>query len=308
MGRARLTRLAATGVAAALLLAMTACDPIENAPPGGGEIVNATYTLGPFNLAPAGQPGSESEASQANIPRPPGGFGLKTMDFDLVDGSGTPIPHSAAHLHHVVLSNPARTSQTCGYAERFAGAGSERTPMSLPGPYAYMVGSTERWNALWHVMNTGDTALEVYIQYKVGYQPGATAANTRAVTPFFLDVTGCGNSEYDVPGNGGAGSVHTLSRSWTVPWDGYLVSAGGHLHGGGIDIALRDEASGLECRMVAQYGHSHPHDSPGSITRCPIHVQVDGGAQYSVVSRYDNSQPHQDVMGIVLAYAWQGSQ
>lgn len=309
MRRFKLPRLAALGSAAALLVAAAACDPIVNAPPGGGEVVQGTYRLGPFNLAPMGQSGSESQSAQANIPRPAGAFGMKSISFDLVDAAGNPIAHSAVHLHHVVLMNPARTSPYCdNWPERFAASGSERTPMSLPDPYAYMVGSNERWNALWHVMNMSATTQQVYIQYKIGYQPGATAQNTRGVTPFFLDVTGCGNSEYDVPGGGGPGSIHTRSRTWTAPWEGYLVTAGGHVHGGGIDIRIRDEADALECAMVAKYEHSHPHDSPGSITTCPTHEHIGAGQQFTVTARYDNSEPHQDVMGIVLAYAWRGTQ
>ena len=310
MRLARPTRLAVAGVAAALLAATAAaCDPIVNAPPGGGEVVVGTYRIGPFALAPEGQPGSESQATRANVPRPPGAFGMKSIRFDIVDAAGNAIPHGAVHLHHVLLMNPARTSPYCGnWPERFAGAGSERTPMSLANPYAYMVGSNERWNALWHIMNMSDAPQEVYIQYTVGYQPGATAQNTRAVTPFFLDVTGCGNSTYDVPGDGGPGSVHTRSRTWTAPWDGYLVTAGGHLHGGGIDIAIRDDADGLECKMVAHYDHPHPHDAPSSITTCPTHEQIGAGQTFTVTSRYDNSEPHEDVMGIVLAYGWRGTQ
>ena len=310
MRRDRLTRLAGAG-AAALILVMgsVACDPIVNAPPGGGEVVVGTFRIGPFSLAPEGQPGSESETSRANVPRPPGSFGMKSITFDVVDVAGNPVPHSAVHLHHVLLMNPARTSPYCSnWPERFAGAGSERTPMSLPDPYAYLVGSNERWNALWHLMNTSDTTREVYIQYTVGYQPAATAQNSRGVTPFFLDVTGCGNSTYDVPGNGGPGSVHTLARTWAAPWNGYLVTAGGHLHGGGIDIAIRDNADGLQCTMVAKYDHTHPHDAPGSISTCPTHEHIGAGQTFTVTSRYDNSQPHQDVMGIVLAYGWRGSQ
>jgi hypothetical protein len=34
---------------------------------------------------------------------------------------------------------------------------------------------------------------------------GATAQNSRGVTPWFLDVMGCGNSLYQVPGDGRAG-------------------------------------------------------------------------------------------------------
>lgn len=307
MGPVPVRKVAGLGAAAVLLVSLAACDPIINAPPGGGQIVQATFLIGPFDLAPEGQAGSESEAARANVPRPTGAFGMKTINFDIVDASGAPVPHSAVHLHHVLLMNNARRDPLCNRAQRFAGSGSERTPISLYDPYAYLVGSSDRWDALWHIMNTSDTARQVYIQYTIGYQPGATAQNTRAVTPFFLDITGCGNSEYDVPGDGGPGSVHTATRSWTVPWNGYLVTAGGHLHGGGIDIALRNDATGYTCTMTAHYEHSHG-DAPGEITTCPYHKQVLQGQPFSIISRYDNSAPHQAVMGIVLAYAWQGTQ
>src|SRR5262249_27099057 len=160
-------------------------------------------------------------------------------------------PRMDVHLHHVVLMNPARQAQFCSnWPERFAGAGSERTPTKIPDPYAYMVNSGERWNALWHIMNMSDMPQQVYIQYKVGYQPSATATNSRLVTPFFLDVTGCTNSEYSVPGGGGPGSVHTMTRNFTAPWNGIDVGMGGHQHAGGIDITLRDTVTGEKCTMV----------------------------------------------------------
>jgi hypothetical protein len=309
MTRATFRRVAALGVLTVLVPLVAACEPLTNAPPGGGAVVNGTYRVGPFNLAPQGQPGDESNTSGQDLPRPAGAFGLKTMDFDLVYADGTSVPHTAAHLHHIVMMNPARQSQYCSnWPERFAGSGSERTPIRMPDPYAYMVGANDRWNAIWHVMNESTQPQQIYIQYKVGYQPGATAQNTRGVTPFFLDVTGCGASVYDVPGTGGSGSVHTNTRTWTAPWDGILVGSGGHLHGGGIDITLRNNANGQECKMLAHYEHSHPNASPGRIDSCIAHNRVTAGDQFSVISRYDNSQPREDVMGIVMAYAWRGTQ
>jgi hypothetical protein len=308
MRRSSRRRLALVG-AAVLLLAASACDPIENAPPGGGEVIVEDFRLGPFNLAPQGQPGSQDQGAQSNVPRPPGGFGMKSIEFDLVDASGNPIPRHEAHLHHVVLMNPARRSMYCdNWPERFAASGSERTPTALPDPYAYMVSSSEQWNALWHVMNMSSSPQEVYIQWKVGYQPGATSENTRGVTPFFLDVTGCGNSEYDVPGDGGPDSLHSMTRTWTMPWDGYHVGSGGHVHGGGVDITISNDTTGEICRMFPTYEDGQPHGAPSEMSTCPLHKRFEGGQQLSVTSRYDNSQPYQDVMGIVLAYAWQGTQ
>jgi hypothetical protein len=311
MRRARWGRLLALAVATTGLLTTVACEPVVNAPPGGGETIVENYRIGPFNLAPAGQPGSDNEAAQANIPRPAGAFGMKAIDFDIVDAAGNAVGHQDVHMHHVVLMNTARRSTYCEsrWPERFAASGSERTPISFPDPYAYLVGANESWSALWHIMNESTTARQVYIQYKVAYQPGANATNSRPVTPFFLDVTGCGASIYDVPGDGGPDSVHTNTRTWTMPWDGMLVGAGGHVHGGGINIGLRDEATGIECTMTAHYEHSHGGmHAPGSIDRCQAHVKVNEGQRFSLVSRYDNSQPYEDVMGISMAFAWRGTQ
>lgn len=309
MRRPRLKTLSAMLASAALVLTAAACEPVRNTPPGGGTVVQGSYRIGPFSLSPVGQPGSENQGAQGNMPKPTGAFGLKAMDFDLVYANGDPVPHTAVHLHHIVMMNSARTSPNCGqWPERFAAAGSERTPMRVPDPYAYLVGANESWSSIWHIMNESGSSQQVYIQYKLGYQPGANATNTRGVTPFFLDVTGCGNSEYDIPGNGGPGSVHTNTRTWTAPWDGLVVGFGGHVHGGGIDIRLQNERSGEGCTMLAHYDHSHSHGAPGYIDACIAHNRVLAGDPYSVVSRYENDEFIDGAMGIVLAYVWRGTQ
>jgi hypothetical protein len=311
MERIHLRRLAVLAVAAALVLVAAACEPIRNAPPGGGEVVHETFRLGPFNLNPAGQWGDENVGFRTNLPRPSGAFGIKTINFDIVDADGNPVPREDVHLHHIVMGNSAHQDPYCGGNERFAGAGAERNPIVLPDPYAYLVGANDTWSATWDVVNESDRNLSVYIEYDVGLQRGATAENSRGVRAFFLDVTGC-FAQYNVPGNGGPDSVHTMTRTWTVPWDGYLVTAVGHMHGGGIDLTLRDGASGRECTMTARYqdhGHDDGHETPPhEITRCPVHVPVQQGESFSVVSRYDNSAPLSGVMGIVRAYAWPGAQ
>jgi hypothetical protein len=153
----------------------------------------------------------------------------------------------------------------------------------------------------------GTPTKSVYIEYTLRYQPGATAQNSRPVVPLFMDVTGCGNSEYDVPGNGGPGSVHTATRSWTAPASGIAAFGGGHLHDGGIDITLKNETTGqVGCKGVATY-HTNP-DHLAAINGCVMHHQVTAGHKYSVTARYDNSEPVDGAMGIYLLYAWPGTQ
>jgi hypothetical protein len=132
-------------------------------------------------------------------------------------------------------------------------------------------------------------------------------------------VTGCGNSVFNVPGNGGAGSTYTKARTFTAPWDGVMVYAGGHLHGGGIDLTLKDPATGARCVMTAHYDMPMDEmfataadmgmmDPPTMIDPCPAHNLVAAGNTYSLSARYDNSQPYTDVMGIAIAYVWHGHQ
>ncbi|MEP6622867.1 MAG: hypothetical protein ABJC79_00340, partial [Acidimicrobiia bacterium] len=160
----------------------SACAPQTGVYTGTPTITTGTYRIGPFNLAAMGQPGWESNATQTNVPRPPGTIGIKSIEFDLVDGNGVPIPRMDAHLHHVLLMNAAHTSPVCaGEEERFAGSGAERTPMTLPTSYAYVTGSADRWDSLWHIMNMSATAKTVYIQYKVGYVPVTDPSAARPV-------------------------------------------------------------------------------------------------------------------------------
>jgi hypothetical protein len=310
MRQVRVHRAVLVAVLGVVLVAAAACAPIVNAPAGGGEIVHERFRVGPLYMQPSGQWFDTSVGYQTNLPRPSGAFGIKSMSIDIVHASGNPVPRHDAHLHHIVMGNNAHRDPYCGGNERFAGAGAERNPIVLPDPYTYLVGANDGWSATWEVVNEADRAQTVYIEYDVGYQRGATAENSRGVRAFFLDVSGC-TAAYNVPGDGGPDSVHTLTRTWQAPWDGYLVTAVGHMHDGGIDLSLRDDVRGVHCTMTAHYepahepGHENP---PHEITRCPVHVRVEAGQPFSVISRYDNSEPHAGAMGIVRAYAWPGTQ
>jgi hypothetical protein len=300
--------VASVALASCLLLLATGCEPLVNAPPGGGQTLTQTFRYGPFTLGP----GAETMGSPSSgMPRPSGSFGLKGAQFDVVDQNGTPVSVHEVHLHHIVMTTSAHQDALCpGRRERFIGAGMERTPINFGNPYAYLVSANEQWGSIYHLMNEtppGTPAKTVYIQYTLKYQPGANATNSRPLQPWFMDITGCGNSTYDVPGNGGPGSVYVKSRSWQAPRDGIAVFAGGHLHEGGIDITLKDTAPGSPtCTGTATY-HENPHHL-ASINSCPMHEKVIAGHSYSVTARYDNSKRYDNVMGIVLAYVWWGTQ
>jgi hypothetical protein len=310
MLRSRITRKGAVQVAAVLglIVMLAACEPLVNAPPGGGTTVTQTFRYGPFTLGPGGEVmGSPS----SGMPRPAGAFGLKGARFNVVDESGVPVSVHDVHLHHIVMTTSARQDQLCpGRRERFIGAGMERTPITLWGPYAYLVGANDQWGSIYHLMNEtppGTPAKTVYIEYTLDYQPGANATNSRPLDVYFQDITGCGDSTYDVPGNGGPGSVHVRSASWPAPADGLMVFTGGHLHEDGINIELKDATTNTSfCTGVATY-HENPRHL-ATINPCTLHHKVTAGHDYSVTARYENDEPLQDVMGIMLTYIWWGTQ
>ena len=208
MKRARMGKLLLSVVATVGLLATMGCEPVKNA---------HRRRRGDHRQLPHRpvQPGSRgpvrvgrARASRTNLPRPTGAFfGMKAIYFDVVDAAGNPVGHQDVHAPRraheqrpavAVLPELARAVRGVGQrAHAHRGAGSAR----LPGRRQRDV---ER--PLVPPCNESTTARQVYIQYKVAYQPGANASNTRGVVPFFLDVTGYGNSEYNVPGTGGPGS------------------------------------------------------------------------------------------------------
>ncbi len=285
--------------------------PIYNAPSGGGPVTEVTEKVGPFTLDALGGPHDQSE-SENFVPRPAGAYGIKSAAFDIVDDQGVPIGRHDVHLHHFVIGAINKEDTACpgraiaGFkVQPLIGSGMERTPISFPDPYAIQVGALDQWGAVWHLMNMTATPKTFYVQYKLGIQYGANSTNTRPVTPFWADSRTCpAGTTWNVPGNGGFGSVESNTKSWTMPFDGYIVGLGGHLHDGGISITTTHEDGSLICENDASYAGG----MLDRISPCPIHDAVKAGEQLSVTSAYDNSAPHPDVMGIAVMYLWQGDQ
>src|SRR5215213_6328223 len=89
------------GLAAVVVLLVSACEPLKNAPPGGGASLTTTFRLGPFTLGPGGE---AMGSPRSGLPRPSGSFGLTGARFNIVDEAGTPVSVHDVHLHHIVLT------------------------------------------------------------------------------------------------------------------------------------------------------------------------------------------------------------
>ncbi len=292
--------------------------PVVDPPAGGGAITYQTFSVDVGHLNAMGQPGDAKEGS-ALLPRPTGSFGMKNISFNLVDAhTGLPVPQMDAWLHHFVIAAVGVDDPACpnhivsGYrVAPLVGTGQERTPISFPDPYAILVPANQWWGGLWHVMNMTDAPMDVKITYTVGLQTGANLSNTRALTPFWADSHACpGGTTWDVAGNGGPGSVETLTHAYTIPRDGIVVSDGGHLHGGGIDLVTKHQDGTVLCTNTAHYmaGMENMDGMIESISSCSPHDTVTKGEQITVTSHYDNSSPHLEVMGISVMFLWYGTQ
>lgn len=285
--------------------------PIYNAPAGGGPVTQLTFKVGPFTLDPVGNPNDQTD-SAGLVPRPPGAFAIKSATFDLVDENDVGIGRHDVHLHHFVIAALNHEDTACPDRKVFnmkvqplIGSGMERTPIDLPDPYAIKVDSTDQWGAQWHLMNMSNVKRTFWVKYTLGIQTGATADNTRYVIPFWADSNSCpAGTTWNVPGDGGPNGVEVRTKQWAMPFDGYLVGVGGHLHDGGLSIVTKHEDDTFICENEATYAGG----MLDKISRCPVHDTFKQGEKLSVSSFYDNSGPHPDVMGIAVMFLWPGDQ
>ena len=301
LGRWGIVAFAALAVWTSIIAVVASPGSAEEPPPE--ETTRETFQVGSIDLAPMGQPGDQVNRLGDVVPRPEGDIAVRGITWRFVDENGVDVSSHMAHLHHMVLLDSGRRDQLCSYpaASRFAATGRELTPARLPEGYAYHSPAGAPWYGVYHVMNMSDQPMRVAIEYTVEY---AASADLLDVEPYFMDVSGCWNEsagDYPVPGDGGPGSVHEQSRTYTMSREGSIVAGGGHLHDGGIDVTL-DGPDGEVCRSTAIYD-MHDMGHLVGITGCgPMDEQFVVGDQYTLTSRYENDEPIPGAMGIMFTY------
>ena len=224
---------------------------------------------------------------------------------DLVYADGTRANmDTGPMLHHAVWTSQFRSDATCGNeplglaGQRFFATGDERTVIGLPSGYGYRV----RWYDVWHMlvdlMNMAPYPQTVYVA--VNYTYRWPWESVRGVTPVWLDIDQCGDSEYWIPG--GFSDTHW---DWNVNVAGDVVGAFGHVHGHGLAVEATNESDGGAsiCESDATLDPADPHRVV-SMTPCtgdPL-AHVAQGQTVRLHSRYQSPHPADDVMGIMLMY------
>jgi len=237
------------------------------------------------------------------------------MEAEVVDAAGRVQGRDKVMLHHIVFAKLGVPDYTCGgFTERFFAEGEERLAMSLPRGYGYANKATDRWGLLYMLMNHKPQTLKGFIRYTVRYVTGEALT---PVKPIWLDVRNCTGPDpvFDVPGDGKRFSTFTKTTEFTMPESGRLVSGGGHLHGGGVRLELRNATCGtvpFESRPT--WGGPKPKPllhEPGptkmSAFRSTEGIPVARGQKLRLAAVYDNQAPHTRAMGIMLLFLAPGA-
>jgi hypothetical protein len=312
------------GVSASL----AGCRPRNPPPPPASPAGTVTLRYGPFAV-PAATPtkmGMIENAFARNIPRPCDDCYITGMDAALITADGQPANVAQGlWLHHMVMFDKAREDLTCGrgtflgglgLGQRFFSSGNERTGFHPGGRYGYKLGPADEWTLLYDLMNMTAQVEQVYITVTYDYVPASTPGY-RGVTPLWLDVNQCINSEK--PAKSGQYSYEYKVAS---PLAGPLLHIGGHVHDGGTHLTIQHNGQ-LICDVVATYGGSPDYieggnslDMPGmphisSMSLCkgtadqPV-ASVRTGDELKLTAYYDSNAHMQmgtePVMGISIGY------
>jgi plastocyanin len=266
-----------------------------------------------FTSASIGVPAYGVKQGLLLVPSPAIDGYVTSMSAEVVDAAGTVQPNDQVMLHHVVFAKAFVPDATCPAlgGERFYAEGEERQTLALPPGYGYRNRGTDRWGMVYMLMNHHPHALSGFVRYTVRYVTGEQLV---PVTPYWLDERNCDSSEFDVPGTGGRASVLAKTWDYTLPSAGRIVAGGGHLHGGGISLELRDETC-KQALFASEPTWGGPMPMPLLHEPGPSHmsqfsstagIALAGGTRLRLVARYDNSRPHARAMGIMMIYVAPG--
>lgn len=269
-----------------------------------------TMRIGPFPLGAADRTGGMHFNRFGPIPRKPcQSCYITGIVPRLVYADGSPADvDTGPMLHHIVLFDTGEYDRTCRrwngdgmVGQRVFAAGNERVTYSLPRGYGYR-STASPWGYAIELMNMTNEVKTVYFEADVYYVPASTPG-MKPVTPLWMDVANCRFSEYDVPAG------RSVKRwTWESSVTGRVVSAGGHVHNGGVGLILSNKTTGRRmCTSEAAYGTGPFKAEVVDMSSCIWDRigTVREGQQLELASIYDTTKPLGDVMGISVVSVYE---
>ncbi|KAF2169714.1 hypothetical protein M409DRAFT_52226 [Zasmidium cellare ATCC 36951] len=212
-------------------------------------------------------------------------------------------------MHHVVFVNTAREDSVCGgeEKERFFASGNERGAIdfgeSEVGGAGYFFEDGDEVMFGGELMNMGEEEVEVEVSVTWGFVQEPEEEGMRRVTPYWLDIGGCGSSEKPAANES---YFSYASPTMTSDFAGKIVFIGTHLHDGGEKLEVLRNGQAV-CSSVPEYTSEHISSMPF----CVDAGDVRKGDEWRVKADYDTysyaPMVNEDgslepVMGIALAY------
>jgi hypothetical protein len=227
------------------------------------------HRVGPFSVG--------NGYSSFNIPQAPYPSDAKGIiywgDWIVVDEQQNVVPTGKVFLHHIMLSGVVSGSSIL-----VTGSSDERAtfgPNHLEWPF---VMPTQNTLVAGSVLLVGyfTSATPVWIEYTVhSYTAAQMPPNPITALSSACAIT------VEVP-QLGIGQVFNQTARWVMPVDGYLISAVGHLHVGGIASRLIDASGEQVCNSYAE----HYTSKLPCFIECPTSC-VDGAATYPALKHIE---------------------
>jgi polyvinyl alcohol dehydrogenase (cytochrome) len=225
-------------------------------PPGTTQRLNLYY--GPYTIPP----GWDANRVDLDLPTTDG-FMLSVQPVMMRADDLSEPSHQEAHIHHAHWFgiDPGNKEDTyLGHsAEWIFGMGDEgtrgdfreRSAANPKGPvYGNFIRKGQEQTLIYMLHNKTDQPMEVYIVLKVAFQHGTAEELERIVGRPYHDVAGAlFGRTYDVPRKPDGDGTYQYARDsgrvieWTVPEDGTLIGAGGHVHPGGKRVVMENYGS-----------------------------------------------------------------
>lgn len=249
---------------------------------------------------------------------------------DSKDPDAKPLPNAKFMIHHFVYFAPGRAEDApngCWSGLGFiAGRGEEHPRGTAFARYTtpetrakYGIanrtdnGEAPAWTLLAMVMNHVKHPKKVYVRTRIYY-------TREKRTPIYPTVVGdCSRigtgMAYDVPGGGGPGSTFKNATDWTAPFNGRILLAASHQHGGAKYHTLRSVS--CDRRIFKSRAYYGPPDHIYNTIRPILHepgpigngtfrsakgIPIREGEQFARVGVHDNSNLHVAAMAFWVLY------
>jgi plastocyanin len=302
---------------------VTMTEPPTTAPRTTNGVQHLHFRYGPLSIAP-GQ--NLIDTNKNRIPRPTEDGWIIGFKPNLELPNGKVPPVDVIHLHHGVWANAMRRDATAPqFPERFMAAGEEKTALQFPPGYGYAYHATEGWFLNYMIHDLTPKPYTVYLTYDIDLVPATSrlASGMKDVHPIWLDVqNGKIYPVFDALKGSGVEGKFTYpdddpaaprKNSYTVPTDGVLIKAAGHLHPGGLYDTFSVTRGGQTTKVFTSKAHYYePAGAVSwdvSMTASPDDwaVAVKAGDQLSVTTTYDTSRASwYESMGIGVVWMYDG--